>query len=578
MGRKVINNWFSKLYIKIQNSTKTKIILMYTCSLIVVYMITWCVLTVYLFQPLELEKQRNVRYNSEKIVKDIRGIVGKYDNILYLLSNDHTINQSLSEECKTYEDVWEALRNIKYCLGEDLDRSSCIKKIEVYQQGSDIGQDGKYVFMDGFNPEKLEKNDWGNETIDNRILLCKYHKVLSLYNNVQAYIKIAISAQEAFEETLIMEREMSGDVLLSDENGYIIASNQPEFRKKNIKQILLEPESLYQEGRIIETNDLLVMKSQVNDKWKVYMMVYSNQLKEQVNHSQIIAGMILLGYGIISGIILSLLLEKVFRRLNYLGKRMEHMKVNMKYITVPNKHDEVTILELQYNSMLDRLEEVINEMAEVKSQKQIFEFKSLESQINPHFLYNTLGVMRWEALESGKNTLVSMIDNLAIFYRLSLNKGKGLLTVDEECCLVLAYIEIQQIRWDYVVDVEIKIEESIKSVVIPKMILQPLVENIWLHGNITAKENRKIAITASEHCNNLELTIWDNGDGIAEDTLHQIIESKSEISENAGIGISFIRNILMHYYGEEFIYEVTSSKQLGTKIRIELPREMGVNK
>jgi two-component system sensor histidine kinase YesM len=242
---------------------------------------------------------------------------------------------------------------------------------------------------------------------------------------------------------------------------------------------------------------------------------------------------------------------------------------------LPENGDEVTVLENKYNSMLQKLENTIDEMAEVKSQKQRFEFKSLESQINPHFLYNTLGVMRWEALECENSKLVAMIDDLTTFYRLSLNKGRGLLSVEQEFKLVKAYINIQQMRWDHVVDVTINIDEEVKEVIVPKMILQPLVENIWLHGNITAQENRKIKITAKDAGFYVEFNIWDNGDGISEDVIEKFNQNIEMDGATFGIGIQFIRNILKHYYGDNFKYKVTSNQQFGTLVCMELPKEIG---
>lgn len=570
-----MNGIIKKLFIKINNSIKLKIILVYILSLVIVYIVTWWILSILLFQPLEREREQNMKYNSQKIVADIIDIRENYANILYRLCNNRIIYKSLSNRCKNYESVWEALTSIKYTLSEDMARSSIIKKLEVYQQGSDIGQDGKYVFSDEFNSTKLRNSNWSNEKIDGSILLCKYQKISSLYNEVEAYIKIAIDSQEAFGGAAELERDMSGTVYITNEKNIIIASSEVKNIGNKISKVLPGKITSYIDGEIIENGQTMIMKNSVDENWNVWLFVSSNQFADQVNQSKIIVGIILLGYGICSGIVLSLSLGRVFKRLHKLGNKMEQIQGDISYIMVPEKFDEVTVLEIQYNSMLEKLENVIDEMAEVKSQKQKFEFKSLESQINPHFLYNTLGVMRWEALESQNQKLVAMIDDLTTFYRLSLNKGRGLLNVDQELKLVKSYISIQQMRWDNVVDVKISMDSELKEVIVPKMILQPLVENIWLHGNITAEGNRKIEISAKNLDPFLEYRIWDNGDGIPEDVLEKFKGSKDIGGDSAGIGIQFIRNILKYYYGDNFVYEVTSKKLLGTLVRIELPKDMG---
>jgi Predicted signal transduction protein with a C-terminal ATPase domain len=544
--------------------------------LLIVYIVTWLVLSIFLFQPLQREREQNMMYNSEKIVNDIRNTRENYDNIMFRLSNNHIIYKSLSDKCKNYEAVWEALTSIKYTLSEDMARSSIIKILQVYQQKSDIGQDGRYVFCDGFDRAKLQNTNWVNETIDGTPLLCKYQRVSSLYNKVEAYIKIAIESQDTFGGVMQLDRDMSGIVYLTNENNKVIASSELGSLGTNIRTVLPENVTSYINGEIKENNKTMIIKSTVDENWNLWLVAPSNQFATQINNSKVIVGIILLGYGICSAMVLSILLSKVFKRLHKLGEKMEQIQGDISYITIPEKYDEVTVLENKYNSMLKKLDNVIDEMADVKSQKQKFEFKSLESQINPHFLYNTLGVMRWEALECQNQKLAVMIDDLTTFYRLSLNKGHGLLTVEQELKLVKAYINIQQIRWDNVVDVTISMDSELKEVIIPKMILQPLVENIWLHGNITAEGNCKIEISVKNSDSYIVFHIWDNGDGIPEDIIEKFNVKKDMNTDSFGIGIQFIRNILNFYYGDNFIYEITSKKQLGTLVRIELPKQIGV--
>ena len=562
------------MFYKIRNSIKLKIIVTYILSLIIVYIVTWMVLSVFLFQPLEKDRKQNMIDTSKKIVEDVIEIRETYDNVIFRLINNHTIYKSLSDQCNSYEDVWLALTNIKFTLNEDIARSSVIKKLQIYQRGSDIGEDGRFVFSDSFDPKKIENTEWIQETIDGAVLLCKYKEITSLYNHVEAYMKIAIESQEAFKRVTELEGEVNGLVYLTNQENIVIASSDLDSVGLNVFRILPTDYLNNDRGQIDECGEYLIMKSYVDDGWNAWLLVSSNELKTQVNQSKIMVGLILFGYGMLSAIALSVLLNHVFGRLHKLGTKMEHIKGDISYINIPEKSDEVTKLEVQYNSMLDKLEHVVDEMAKVRSQKQKFEFKSLESQINPHFLYNTLGVMRWEAMECENEKLVTMIDDLTTFYRLSLNRGRGLLSIEQELKLVKAYINIQQVRWDNVVEVTIHVDLEVEKVVIPKMILQPLVENIWLHGNITHENNRKIKIVVQNSDSYVKFKIWDNGDGVPKNVIEKFKEEMME-EDSFGIGIQFIRNILKYYYGEDFKYEVMSKKDMGTLVSILLPKKLG---
>ncbi|HHX12277.1 MAG TPA: histidine kinase [Clostridiales bacterium] len=517
-----------------------------------------------------------MEYYSEKIVNEIRKTREDYDNVIYRLSSNRIIIESLSDKCPEYEDVWEAINSIRYALNEDMARLPTIRRLQIYQSGSDIGEDGRHLFQGDFdNSRLLDSSEWLNETIDGQEFLSKYQRISQLYNGVEAYLKISIQSQEAFQSAVEIGRELSGTVYLTNRENIVIASSEKNMDNINVQSILPEDISLYKTGRIRENNKIMTMEYSVDDNWDIWLLVPSNQFGNQVRNSKIVVGITLFGYGVFASVILSVLLSKVFGRLHNLGEKMEQIKDDISFVDVPEKYDEVTLLEIKYNSMIQKLSNTIDEMAEVKSQKQRFEFKNMESQINPHFLYNTLGVMRWEALETQNQKLVTMIDNLTTFYRLSLNKGYGLLTVAQEFKLVEAYINIQQIRWDNVVDVQISIDSEVRGIIIPKMILQPLVENIWLHGNITAEGNRKIKVSAKDDYSYVELQIWDNGDGIQEEILETLNLNYDLDRDISGIGIRFIRNILKYYYGSNFIYEVVSNQQTGTLVCIKVPKEMG---
>ncbi|NLZ84034.1 MAG: histidine kinase [Clostridiales bacterium] len=568
------------IFMKIANylrvSIKNRIIFIYILSLLLVYFITWWVLAIFLFQPLEIEREVKMEYYSEKIVNNIRKTREDYDNVIYRLSSNRIIIKSLSDRSHEYEDVWEATNSIRYALNEDMARLSTIRKLQIYQSGSDIGEDGRHIFQDDFDISRLsDGSEWLNETIDGQEFLCKYKRVSQLYNGVEAYLKICIQSQEAFQSATEIGRELGGAVYLTNHEDMIIASSDENKINMNVQNILPYDMFLYKDRKIKENNKTMTMKFPVDDSWDIWLLIPSNQFGNQVRNAKIVVAITLFGYGILTSISLSILLSKVFGRLHKLGEKMEQIKDDISLIDIPEKCDEVALLEMKYNSMLRKLSNTIDEMAEVKSQKQRFEFKNMESQINPHFLYNTLGVMRWEALDTQNKKLVTMIDNLTIFYRLSLNKGYDLLTVAQEFKLVEAYIDIQQIRWDNVVDVRISVAPEVKGIIIPKMILQPLVENIWLHGNITAEGKRKIIVSAEDDDLYVELKIWDNGDGIQQEILETLNSNYEENVDLSGIGIRFIRNILKYYYGSNFIYKVVSNQQTGTLVSIKVPKEMG---
>ncbi len=282
---------------------------------------------------------------------------------------------------------------------------------------------------------------------------------------------------------------------------------------------------------------------------------------------------ILIVYCLIAGIFLISYIQRVTGRIYRIGTNMEEIGSHrFKILDQMRGHDEISRLENQYNGMLKKLEQTIEEMTEIKTKRQSLEIKVLESQINPHFLYNTLGVMRWKALGAENDELCRMIDNMTTFYRLSLSKGQGLITVKNEVELIRAYIALQQYRYDDCVDYHIDVEDEALQILMPKMILQPLVENIYLHADIVLEGKRKIGIEIKKREERIYIKVRDNGNGMTEETLYNV-NHNINLSEEHGIGISFIYSSLQVFYGEEGKMEFHSIQGKGTCVEISFPTQ-----
>lgn len=288
-------------------------------------------------------------------------------------------------------------------------------------------------------------------------------------------------------------------------------------------------------------------------------------------HAGTVVFIVLLLYCLIAGGLLVLFMDRIFARLNKIGSNLEEIgKKDFRFLNHLRGHDEISRLENQYNGMVETLSDTIAEMSEMQNKKQQLEIRVLESQINPHFLYNTLGVMQWKALETGDSELCKMIENMTTFYRLSMSKGLGLIPVEKEVEQIKAYIAIQQIRYDYCVDYRIEMEAEAKDILIPKMILQPLVENIYLHAGIVLEGRQKIRIKIYRDEEFLYIHVCDNGSGMDEKTLYNV-NHNINLSEERGIGISFIYNSLDMYYSELASLHFQSSMGNGTTAKIKIP-------
>jgi two-component system sensor histidine kinase YesM len=234
--------------------------------------------------------------------------------------------------------------------------------------------------------------------------------------------------------------------------------------------------------------------------------------------------------------------------------------------------DEITVLQNSFNYMVSRLKDLIDQVYEEQNQKRNAEIMALEAQINPHFLYNTLDTIKWTALFHKANNVAEMTSMLSRLLHISLGKGRDLITVEEEIEHVKCYIGIQKFRYNFNIDFRIRIGEEVKSAKIPKIILQPIVENAILHGFKDRQEGNAIDIACTMADGKLKFEVSDNGSGMNPDEIDSFKNSRRKSGEPfTGIGLKNIDERIKLICGQEYGIEISSRPNAGTTVVIWLP-------
>ncbi len=230
--------------------------------------------------------------------------------------------------------------------------------------------------------------------------------------------------------------------------------------------------------------------------------------------------------------------------------------------------DEIGELISGYNTLIDEVQNLIDQVYEGKITEKKHEMKALQNQINPHFLYNSLSLINWKALEVGNKDISNITLALSNFYRTSLNKGKNTLTIADEISNVKSYIEIQLVMHDYEFEVRYDIDEEILEYETLNLILQPIVENAIEHGIDVKEDGEKGIITIKGRKENdlIYISVEDNGVGMDEEKAASIITRDSK-----GYGIRNVNERIQLYYGEQYCLNVKSKINEGTCITVCIP-------
>ena len=220
-----------------------------------------------------------------------------------------------------------------------------------------------------------------------------------------------------------------------------------------------------------------------------------------------------------------------------------------------------------YNMLIQKIEVLLKQQYQLGKEKKQAELMALQSQINPHFLYNTLEMVNWMAERNEKENVQTVIQKMSQFYRLVLSKGRDIVTIKEEITLCETYLAIQQMRFQGRIRYERDIEDDILEYLIPKITLQPFVENAIIHGITASTEGRgTLSISGWEEDGRIILAVMDDGAGMAEE------DKEKSPSKGSHYGMKNIGQRLSVFYQEEIKMEIESTKGIGTCVSINIPK------
>ena len=408
--------------------------------------------------------------------------------------------------------------------------------------------------------------------------------------------RIAIGSQ-SFEESNIemlltrtkhyLEQLRSGTNLESNQKQVTMAQRNLELLEKKIYQIKKNCEEIghYDENMSILDNDIYVFTQLITEEIQEYVYYEAlelDKIKESIQNDinnmlsmSLVSLIVLL---VINWGLVILISDSIAKPLQHLCERTKQIGAgdfSMQKINAVG--DEVETLEKSFNIMVEKIEELVSNIKREQINLRRTELKLLQAQINPHFLYNTLDAIMWMAEEGQSKEVVEMVEALADFFRVSLSKGRDYITLKEEIIHVKSYLQIQQFRYADLLEYEIDIPRELEEYTILKLTLQPIVENAIYHGIKEKRKKSKIIIKGRYIQDKIILIVEDNGIGIHEENLRQIIRNLEEPNLEAtrkGFGLFNVHSRIQMNYGRENGITIESIYGVGTKVIITYPAQL----
>lgn len=338
----------------------------------------------------------------------------------------------------------------------------------------------------------------------------------------------------------------------------------------------------YEDNMEIWENDVQIVTSLVGDTMSQYIYYEIRGIQESRQQYQdffvnmirfsIIAFALILALFLFLSYYIPLSITSPIRRLTQVTDQVAKGDLTVRSDVMGGV--EARMLSDSLNAMIDKINELLEQVKTEQIRLRKAEFELLQSQINPHFLYNTLDAIVWLAEAGEQKKVVSMVGSLSDFFRISLNQGQDILDVKEELQHVRSYLEIQQMRYQDILQYEICVPEELNHYQIPKITLQPLVENALYHGIKNKRGKGMIRIEGELDGEDCILRITDNGKGMTPERLEQVREGirNRNVRETDIYGLYNVNERIRLNFGENYGITITSTYGEGTCVTVRLPQ------
>ena len=394
------------------------------------------------------------------------------------------------------------------------------------------------------------------------------------------FIKAEIDQLMIYEKYMDIKTDFSEVMIRDQYENIIIPGNIPVV--KGVDIFNKESGTKYEAANLDGVRYIIYSASLKSIPWEIICSYELSGQMEQSNKILFSNTLSVIFIAFIMVLILTYFLAAIISRPIYLFNSVVenvsldnlNKRVNTSYFI-----DEFSIMGKAFNEMIDRIENLVDEIIEanhkrleLETQKKTAEIIALQSQINPHFLYNTLDTINYMVKDGQGDKAVMMINSLSDLFRYGLSRGELLITIMEELEYAKAYADIMTLRYNNNIRFNWSIDDTLLEFKTIKLIIQPMIENSIYHGIGTRKSQGVIEIMCVDGGNCIKFIIKDNGAGMTEDRLTEINDILKSGSLKKMHGIFNVQSRIFIYYGKEFGLEMQSKLGEGTIATICIPK------
>lgn len=509
-----------------------------------------------------------------------------------LLSANSNPQRSLDTQYREYWKLFDVMANIEL--------SNTTYKIGLYIPDSFIYSNNNYYFypesslkqrsdynkiMENIKEDRLcfalidEKDSTYSNTTKTYIALFQKLNITNEQNEEKAYVsKVEIPMDEIQRVLRNAKSTPNSLVYLLDESGNLLLASDKDYYEQlqDMDKLPLNKVESWSEYSVGSKDYYVVYQEVKGYNWKVFSLIPKEEFRGQSSFIWIILFLITILISIAVAVVSFCLSRYYTRRLSNLNQKIKNLESgdwNVSFMPNPlQSSDEIDEIYSNFNYMTEELRHLMKEHYRLGKNVMSAELKALQAQINPHFLYNTLDIINWGAMDYGATQVAQIARNLGQFYRLSLNHGKSAILISNELKHVEAFVKIENAHFDDAIHFVVDIPEEVKQYACLNIILQPFVENAIVHGIAEHSEITECNITLSARLEEKDILfcIQDDGMGMKENQLANILE-EGDKNINNGYGVKNINFRIKLCYGDKYGISYKSKAGVGTKVMVHIP-------
>lgn len=402
-------------------------------------------------------------------------------------------------------------------------------------------------------------------------------KVLEDYEANEVYGSLYIAIREKdFREFYNNYTSIGNDFFILNSNGEIISSNQSHWLGQKHQELLNYAISMEESGEdyfnanIFDKNQIVLAEYLLPFDMYIVNLIDKDMVMNSLIDTKTIV-FISVGIVAVALLVVFLMSRRMTKSLRLLVDEISTISKNQfkQYLTVDSSYETRQISET-FNLMLEELHEYVNKLVITQKKQRNAELEALQQQINPHFLYNTLASIKFMVIQGDKQKAEDTINALIYLLQNTIGNISETITVKQEIENIKNYVFINQVRHGNRIQVNYYFSPDSLSYRIPKLIIQPFIENAFFHG-FNNKQTGHIRILIARKDHYLLCEVIDDGDGMVIDQDHQLLQQKTKRKLFHGIGVKNVHERLRLLYGEEYGVEISSELGEGTSVKIRLP-------